>query len=720
VSCLFWAFGFSLSRTLEAFRDLGISIAYFFCWSFGIPFDKDPTVLLIPASPWKLLPYTWPEFTERMSAAWNLLISPDNLISYIGSTRALSGILMNVIVMLLPVIIGLYYVISSNLEKHNNNYNLDSRPLQIYKKLTRFYKPLNQWIREFIDFFKQSPYSRILLFVWLLNLNLITIFVGFFAYYLYFAASYNFISLYTQIVRLVIDLQVIIRFIPLSIWFVIGFYFYDKIRKGIAYRTLSFFENGNRSLIQSLSLVIMIVGTMGKKKTTLLTDMVLSEEVIMRDKALELIQDNDLKFPYFPWINFENVLKDLIRSHSIYNLASARQYVRNVKRMRFLIDNSDIARRSWLKHCRRLEKKGKGYKYPDFCFGYDFHRYGIHFDDKLKVSNFYDVLESYAQLYLIYLIQSALIIGNYSVRVDNQLIDGGNFPLWNNDFFRKSSKDIDSISRYSHILDFDTLRLGRKLIENNQGNRSFEFGVIAITEIGKERGNQNDLIGLKKRSDDTNQKNDLFNHSLKLCRHPATIDNYPFIKIITDDQRPESLGADARDLCHIVHIDDCSDLRLSMPGFFLEELIYGFAFRPFINLYTQYRFNRADNTLFMYLLKGLVSKLHAYYNGIYNRFSFFKLNLKVEQGTLKRDKDDDSARFEDKRYFIMPKKIYSKRFSTDCFSDLFLEKALSSNVGIEDLPEYKSVKASFEELEAQNSYFISELMDIRRIDSKDS
>ncbi len=103
--------------------------------------------------------------------------------------------------------------------------------------------------------------------------------------------------------------------------------------------------------------------------------------------------------------------------------------------------------------------------------------------------------------------------------------------------------------RHAHILDFDVLRLGKKVMENNPKVGSFEFGVVAITEIGKERGNTLELKEVKRNTDDTNQKNDLFNSWLKMCRHSATVDNFPFIKVFTDEQRPESWGADARDLC---------------------------------------------------------------------------------------------------------------------------------------------------------------------------
>ena len=40
----------------------------------------------------------------------------------------------------------------------------------------------------------------------------------------------------------------------------------------------------------------MACGSMGKKKTTLITDMVLSQEVMFRQKALEILQNNDMKF----------------------------------------------------------------------------------------------------------------------------------------------------------------------------------------------------------------------------------------------------------------------------------------------------------------------------------------------------------------------------------------------------------------------------------------
>ncbi len=160
------------------------------------------------------------------------------------------------------------------------------------------------------------------------------------------------------------------------------------------------------------------------------------------------------------------------------------------------------------------------------------------YDDALKENGLFDVAETYAHAYFIYMVQSSLILSNYSIRSDNEPIDLGNLPLWMTDFFG-GRRD----GRRSHVLDFDVLRLGKKVMENNARAGSFEFGVVAITEIGKERGNNLELKEVKKSTDEANQKNDLFNSWLKMCRHSATVDNFPFIKVFTDEQRPESWGS---------------------------------------------------------------------------------------------------------------------------------------------------------------------------------
>ena len=60
----------------------------------------------------------------------------------------------------------------------------------------------------------------------------------------------------------------------------------------------------------------------------------------------------------------------------------------------------------------------------------------------------------------------------------------------------------------------------------------------------------------------------------------------------------------------------------------------------------------------------------------------------------------------------MNKKIYARRFITDCFSDFFNDLASKSGVGLNDYREYLTEKASIDELKSQNSYFINDLYGI--------
>ncbi len=297
-----------------------------------------------------------------------------------------------------------------------------------------------------------------------------------------------------------------------------------------------------------------------------------------------------------------------------------------------------------------------------------------------------------------YRIESSLIVANFSVRTDNFLISEGNFPLWIMDFFPEGITE----GRHAHILDFDVLRLGKKVIENNLNAGSFEFGVVTISEVGKERGNNLELKEVKKGTEETNQKNDLFNAWLKMCRHSATVDNFPFIKVFADEQRPESWGADARDLCDIINIASSGEQKITLPFYTIEEMLTEWAFNKFIGLYTDFRFKRGDNTLLIYVLKGITAALWRRNIRFYNRYGYSILRLEKERGTM-------DGKVENKRYYLMNKKIYARRFSTDCFSDYFNEMAKNTKVGLNDYVEYVSEKATVDELKMQNSYFINAL-----------
>ena len=139
------------------------------------------------------------------------------------------------------------------------------------------------------------------------------------------------------------------------------------------------------------------------------------------------------------------------------------------------------------------------------------------------------------------------------------------------------------------------------------------------------------------------------------------MDNFPFIKVFTDEQRPESWGADARDLADIINIASCGDMRLALPFYTIEEMLSEWAFNRFLSLYYDFRFRRGDNTLLVHILKSVVAWLWRRNLRIYNRYGYSILKIEKERGTM-------DGKTENKKYYLMSAKIYAQRFSTDCFS----------------------------------------------------
>ena len=673
-------FSDSYLRFGEAVKDFGLSVGYYFCTLFGLEYNIVPSVTEYSSvMDWGiLLPSDLEGFTSQSESFFALLIDGENFAAYWSKVGDVMLVLLKVVAISLPCLLILGTLIWRLYKSGNTKHNRDTVPLRIFKKLSKWiYQPLKITIVSFVNFLRENRAVWILwVGIWVFNLNAASIVMGFLAYYFYFVLSFDVANLYVQVCKLFIDLQVIFGFFP---WWIIAFVcwlLFDRWRKNIALNRLRHFEARNCGFINELPIVSMACGSMGKKKTTLITDMVLSQEAMFRQKALEILQQNDMKFPYFPWIAFEDELRRCMEHGTVYNLASVKAWVA-LKRTRFI------------RH-RNAQTQ---------LYGYDYARYGTTFDDSLKICRLFEVLESYAQAYFIYVIQSSLIVANYSVRTDNLMADNGNFPMWLTDFFPKRRRPQ---SRHAHILDFDVLRLGRKVLENNPKAGSFEFGVVGITEIGKERGNNLELREIKKGADDTNQKNDLFNSWLKMCRHSATVDNFPFIKVFTDEQRPESWGADARDLADIINIASCGDMRLALPFYTIEEMLSEWAFNRFLSLYYDFRFRRGDNTLLVHILKSVVAWLWRRNLRIYNRFGYSVLKIEKERGTM-------DGKTENKKYYLMSAKIYSQRFSTDCFSDYFNDMARRSYTGLADYLEYATEKASVEELRMQNSYFINSL-----------
>lgn len=682
-------------RTWESLRDLGISVAYFFTRMFLLDVIT-PTVTTLPRDFFAGLPEAWEQFVPWAQAFGAQLVARGNMLAYLERVLVVVGRCALVLAFCLPFLLLAVVLVWKFLTAKNKDHGKDSKPLTLFYAFRRkVLLHVKFFVLAYVKFLKRcKAYPIAFLCVWGYFFRVGTIALEFFAFVFYFAASFDLKGVFIMLLKLVSDLVPVFRFLPWWAWGIVGLFAFDYLRKEQAYKRLNGYEKKNREFIKDRPIVTMLCGSMRKKKTTIITDMQLSIQEGFREQALADMRDIDAKFPFFPWLNFELFIKRTIRTRKTPTLASVELLMRE---MGAVAERGDEpTKRAYL---RRLRKK-YGYTFNDLYFGYDITR-GLTYKNGLKEEGLFERLSDYGRLYYIYTTPT-LIVSNYAVRSDKSLQDEGNFPKWKGDFFKRPTANKKN-SVMSHVLDFDALRLGRVVDNDNPYKDALESVVYGATEIAKERGNQIDLRGLKENADEVNQVNDLFNTSLKMIGHSATVYYYSYVRFLCDDQRPESWGADARELCDIVDIVDGGSKKIILPFFALEEVLFLATDKLFRKIYDQYRFHRGDNTLTMHALKWLHGVVYNHYKRIENTFSVATAKVTVQAGTM------DEKRKKCK-YYLCTKKIYSDRFSTDCYHGFYLKKAARSKFGILDIPQYKAIEPSFDELKGQKSHFIGKIM----------
>ena len=681
-------------RIIESARDLGTSIAYSVLDLFELSDKISPTFLTFPQkAPWAnvlhstapklFLPETWEQFGVYLEKYWKTWIDWKTFILYL---LFILQIVLNLI--MFSFYFALFFVLTKKifrkyLLKHNNDDDKDSKRLIAYKNfIERRYFPIRRFFIDLYVFIKNSAYWKIWGVLLLLYAGGFSIVLETLAFGFYFTTSFDFLGLYHWFYNLVYDLSLFFEVIPTPFTIIFLVVVYELYCRHLGYNGLYHRERCNRGFLNERGVVTIVWGEMGVGKTALITDCMLSAEVQLRDDAYEIILESDMKFPNFTWATLERQLRQAIYFHVIYDVWSCRRWIRK-------------KRAQWEKaNCRER------------IFGYDYERYGLTYDDKLKEVNVWQILEDYSCAYLIYTVQSSLIVANYSVRVDSLLSDLGNFPLWNSDFFKRDSRLLDSFSRHCKILDFDMLRLGRIMLVNNPNRNAYGFGVYGITELDKERKNTPELKDVKATDEECNQKNDLFNVLLKMSRHACVIANRVFVKVFADLQRPDSLGADCRELGEVTYIENKSDIEPVLPFFslyYIFEWFIDMVFKPFATIYAEYRHNRSDNTLPLYLFKNVEAKLQHIKERTRNVFGSATLTLELQNGRM----DGEPQK---RKWYRMPKKIYSRRYTTDCQQAIFERRAEMNFVGIDDLREYAEDMANGDELIYQNSHMQVELL----------
>ena len=253
---LLWVFCFpnALGRFVESFRDLGLSVAYVFCDAFDIEMKFTPSVNTLPdysflnvkgwvmgwfkkpyepSYPSILIPWEWEEFTEKWKLYWKTFVDRRYFLLYLY--HVVNGLywITTVLMYAIPIFFGIralfrkfYFREKAKKEVDENGEILqeqpikDSKPLQSWRKF--YFKVIDKVVLWFVGLFEFVRMRDALWGAWLLLVllcfNVFAIVIDFVAYYLYFSMSFDVVSLYKQIYKLLLDLYPFIRFLPLFSW----------------------------------------------------------------------------------------------------------------------------------------------------------------------------------------------------------------------------------------------------------------------------------------------------------------------------------------------------------------------------------------------------------------------------------------------------------------------------------------------------------------------
>ena len=671
---------------------------------FGLSFFGSDAVTALPYGIVEGFPRAMSELVALFEKFFAQLFTKENFLEYLSR---LGGVFLNIsyglVYALLPVTLLFSFAMFS-VRRRNRDYGKKSKPLQAFLCVRRrVLLPAGRYIKGFLRFFRrEKKYFVTSILIALFFLNVYTIALEALAYYFFFLLSEDLTPGFgVQIVKLLYDVFTAFRFLPLWMWVLIGIKLFDMMRKVIGYRRLEKTEEDLRKFLDERGVNILICGAPRMGKTTTLVSIVRTLMAVSRQNAKAGMRDLDRKFPDFPWIVLEKMIAKDYKRRRFRNLYHLSLWTDE------MIENSRHGGKEWL---RKLKKSYRSccavpFEYP--FFNYDTKRFKTVYRGGLGEETIEEAVKDYAALYLIY-IQPMLIIANFSIRSDDDLVDLGNFPLWRDDFFRHEPDPI-SRSRFSKILNQDLLRPGKQMDPKCEYANSFEFGVIAETEVGKERGNQFDRAGKKKEDAEANTLNDKRDDLFKLMGHLGTIYNLRFALYVGDEQRASSWSANAMELCDVVTIRKRGKEKILMPFFGVEELLHLIAHKLFGSYYDDVRLNRGDTTLTTYLFAHLSKAVEDHYHYIVNRFGGHHLKVNVALA-MKQDGDEDAL--SKGKIFIANAKVYSHVFRSAAWNRFMEKRAGRSTSGIEDIPAFDSLDASFENFLEMRSYFFRDLVKV--------
>lgn len=683
-----------LLRFWHSLVDLGKSAAYFFLFVF-VP-SYDVSTLSRPAAS---LPdvsgyvdyigfnFTIEQITDFFKVLWERVSDVFIFAEYNTFLFERLYLILMLALPLLPCLIGIFYIIKSFYMAGKDTPAGDkSSGYDLFEKITLVLKKAFDFVAEFLHYFKTKKIFLLsFALIWLLNLCVFPYVLDFFSFYLFFAASFNFFSFICLLFRYIVNAFMMFKGAPFIFWLCFGFCIYYEYHKRKALDLLRHNEAKNCGFLKTLELIVLIIGEPGKGKTTLLTDMVLSWVNIFKQEALDTLYEYEMLFPGFSFAAFRAALVPMIEERSIWCVPQIDDVVDDMFKQYEESDNDNT-----------------------YLYGYNDKLYGFTVDLGNSTLELKEALKTYGKAFVVYYNDNPSL-SNYPIRFDGTFDNSKFLQLWNGDFFNRKKK---SVSRYSHVLQQDIMRFGKRVDPDNPYIGSYGYGIYSNTEWAKSYGNQNTNADYDSQAEEANPKNDFYSYSLMMARHPnVTIDNKVYFRFIGDEQRAPSLAADKRELCTIISIEEKGELKIALRGFNWLFAIRDKVCSPFEDFYLEYQNVRADMTLLLMVPKLFVSFINLICKRIENVYGYREIILVKNKGDAYSGNSPTKTEPERHVYYQANMKTYSKRFMTDCYAKLFTELQKKCGVGLMDMPCFEGLDMSVEEMDAlQNDYFLMKLM----------
>ena len=681
---LFWP---STVRVVQALRDLITSCIFYGKGYVEKQDTVNATVRKLAPGMKALLPMTGGEFKILLKVYGKTLISKGNALAYL---RLLGEILYNVFyVVLLLMIPVLCLVLSARMiyGDVDTDHGKETRPLRVWLWIEdHTFLPVYRFCRDYIAFARARWYGRALKWIWLWDLNVLTMGIEVLAYVIYLPFSMDFAAFFVQIARLGIDATVMLKTLPWFVWAVIAFKIFDRWRRNKGFEKLEENEEENQDFLMEHPENILATGEPRSGKTQGITDMTISQDIIFRKVAKEKSFQRKNQFPHFPWVNLEQTIQNMRKNVPTFNLAYIRSFLDKLYwdwKGRAIIEPK---RRyvTWV----RFRNVGYTGDFNVAPFGYNEKRYPTEYDDNLRITKVQESVQFYAEEFYIYTAPTPLSVGNYPIRFSYVWEDYGNTPILDVDLFRRSPREILETAQWNHRFYYDMARLGRKKDPKNPYINNFELGSETIAEIGKERGNQNSRTGIKKNADECNASNDLFEMDAKMRSHGTTIDYFTYFRIFADEQRAMELLAALREIGSKVNFSKKNKKEKNLlPFFAIEEGLFRCSTSLVKKIYDFMDLRHGKQTLLMHLVKRLYAPIFNHRMRIYNTYSSYDVELTIEN--LAADDAEKEKRSAKYTYHISTKKVRSDVYDTGYFGVFYREKFKQSETGgINQIPQW--------------------------------